>query len=481
MIDVFPFMGFTIAVFGLGRSGLSTARALVASGADVWAWDDDETARQRGLEHNIPIVDLYKVDFSKTTTLVVSPGIPIDAPTPHPLVLRAREVDCEVIGDAELLVRAQRDAAYIGITGTNGKSTTTALIGHIMQTCGREAEVGGNIGTPCLDLEPLGTEGTYVLEMSSYQLDLTVSITFDVGILLNISQDHLERHGGINGYIKAKEQIFHRQTQPRTAIISVDDKYCKKIFQKLSAVNEQHIVPISGCKKVPGGIFVLDGLLIDDTEGDQKEIINLLEVAALPGIHNHQNAAAAFAACKAAGVHPSVIQACIRSYPGLAHRQELAAVIDGVVFVNDSKATNPDAAARALACYRNIYWIVGGRPKDNRLEPCFEYLQNVCHVFLVGEAAKDFAITLQGKKGLTISKTISTAVIDAFDLAKKGKKKGTVVLLSPACSSFDQFNNFEERGDYFKEIIDTLNGKHSDPFDDLDDYVLHSYKETAGR
>ncbi|MCH7865031.1 MAG: UDP-N-acetylmuramoyl-L-alanine--D-glutamate ligase, partial [Proteobacteria bacterium] len=244
MINLFPFESYPVAVFGLGRSGLTAARALVESEAEVAAWDDDPEARDRAQEAGVPLVDLYKCDWEKHTTLVLSPGVPLHHPEPHKIVKLAEAANVEIIGDSELLVRAQRDAAYIGITGTNGKSTTTALIGHIMQVSGREAEVGGNLGVPVLELGPLDGEGTYVLEMSSFQLELTKSITFDVAVLLNLSADHLERYGGMDGYIAAKKLIFHRQTKPRTAVIGMDDDLCRAIHDEFSAADEQAVIGV---------------------------------------------------------------------------------------------------------------------------------------------------------------------------------------------------------------------------------------------
>ena len=242
LINLFPFESYPVAVFGLGRSGLTAARALVESEAEVAAWDDDPEARDRAQEAGVPLVDLYKCDWEKHTTLVLSPGVPLHHPEPHKIVKLAEAANVEIIGDSELLVRAQRDAAYIGITGTNGKSTTTALIGHMMQISGREAEVGGNLGVPVLELGPLDGEGTYVLEMSSFQLELTKSITFDVAVLLNLSADHLERYGGMDGYIAAKKLIFHRQTKPRTAVIGMDDDLCRAIHDEFSAAVEQAVI-----------------------------------------------------------------------------------------------------------------------------------------------------------------------------------------------------------------------------------------------
>jgi UDP-N-acetylmuramoylalanine--D-glutamate ligase len=466
MIDVFPFAGYPVAVFGLGQSGLATARALVRSEAEVWAWDDNENARQRAEDEGIPLVDLYHCDWRELTTLVLSPGVPLNHPHPHPIVDLAREAGCEVIGDIELLGRTQRWCNYIGITGTNGKSTTTALLGHIMQVSGREAEVGGNLGVPALTLEPLGPEGTYVLEMSSYQLELTVSITFDVAVLLNLSADHLDRHGGMDGYIAAKKLIFHRQTKPRTAVIGVDDPFCQKIAAELKAADEQEVIEVSGERQVPGGVYAIDGVLIDDTEGSATPVCNLRENPSLPGSHNAQNAAAAYAAAKTAGVGPHAIMACIQSYPGLVHRQEPVELVDGVAFVNDSKATNADAAARALASYDTIHWIAGGRPKEGGLGVAMDHLAGVRHAYLIGEAALAFSQALDGKVPFTLSGTLEDAVQQAFEAARTEADQRPVVLLSPACASFDQFASFEARGDAFKEMVEALPGEHLDPYEE---------------
>jgi len=463
MINVYPFADFPVAVFGLGRSGMATARALVKSDAEVWAWDDDEEARERARDEDIPLVDLYVCDWKELTTLVLSPGIPLHHPKPHRIVELARKAGCEVIGDMELLVRAQRDAAYIGITGTNGKSTTTALIGHVMQVSGRRVEVGGNLGIPVLDLAPLMMDGTYVLEMSSFQLELTKSITFDVAVLLNLSADHLDRYAGMDDYIAAKKLIFHRQTKPRTAVVGVDDPLSRAVYDELKAADEQAVIGISGSERVHGGIYVTDGQLYDDTEGKETPVMDLNGIATLPGSHNWQNAAAAYAAVKAAAVQPPVAMACINSYPGLAHRQEPVAMVDGIAYVNDSKATNGDAAARALACYGVIYWIAGGRPKQGGLKPTTPYLMNVRHAFLIGEAALEFSQFLDGKVPFTLAGDLNTALPAARKLARKEKLDGAVVLLSPACASYDQFDSFEHRGDAFRAMVERLPGKHLHP------------------
>ena len=466
MIDVFPFSGFPIAVFGLGRSGLATALALQESNAEVRAWDDDPKTRSIAEDKGISLVDLYSCDWSQLTSLVVSPGVPIDYPAVHPIVAKAREVNCEVIGDIELLVRTQRWCGFIGITGTNGKSTTTTLLGHIMQLAGREAEVGGNLGIPVLSLDPLGADGTYVLEMSSYQLELTPSATFDVAVLLNITADHLERHGGIDGYVQAKQRIFQRQTKPRTAILGVDDEICRRIYSDLGAADEQIVIPVSGSKPIKNGVYAVDGVLFDCIDGIETPICNLYENPSLLGSHNGQNAAAAYAAAKTAGVAPHAIMACLKSYPGLVHRQEAVSIVDGVAYVNDSKATNDEAAARAIACFDNIYWIVGGRPKEGDLSACLPHLHRVRHAYLIGEAADSFSHIFDGVAPFTLSGDLTNAVKSAHNRAQTEAYLRPVVLFSPACASFDQYANFEERGDAFKNIVNALPGTHVDPFEE---------------
>ena len=456
MIDLFYFSGLPVAVLGLGKSGLVAAEALKLSGAEVWAWDDDPARRQAAAEREIPIVELTGCDWRELTSLVISPGIPQRFPEPHPVAALAREHGCEIIGDIELLGRAQRNAEYLGVTGTNGKSSTTALVGHILETAGRQVQIGGNLGMPALALEPLDQGGLYVLEVSSYQLEITVSITYDVAVLLNISPDHIERHGGFEGYVAAKKLIFHRQTKPRTAVVGIDDETCRAIYDELKRADEQNVVAISSRDQVPGGVGVRDGVLIDDSDGQAVPALDLREVASLPGRHNWQNAAAAYAACKAVGVAPPVVAACMRSYPGLPHRQELVAVIDGVRYVNDSKATNADAAAKALACYEPIYWIAGGQAKEGGLAGLEGWLTNVAEAFLIGEAEEAFARSLDGKLPVTRCGTLQSAVEAAQKAAAKAGRAGAVVLLSPACASFDQFANFEARGDAFRAAVEAL-------------------------
>ncbi|HEY0833563.1 MAG TPA: UDP-N-acetylmuramoyl-L-alanine--D-glutamate ligase [Azospirillum sp.] len=457
MIDLFYMDGLPVAVMGLGKSGLATARALKESGAEVWAWDDSPAKRAEAEAEGIRTVDLTTADLSDLTTVVWSPGIPHTHPKPHPVADRARAANLEIVCDIELLARSERDAAYVGITGTNGKSTTTALIGHIMQAAGRRTAVGGNLGTPVLTLPRLGVGGTYVLEMSSYQLELTFSITFDVAVLLNVTPDHLDRHGGMNGYIAAKKLIFHRQTKPRTAVIGVDDGVCHRICEELTAAGDQRVWPVSARTRVPGGVYAQDGWLIDDTEGGALRVADLASFPTLLGRHNWQNAAAAFAACKAAGVPPSAIVAAMTTFPGLAHRQQLVRTIAGVRFINDSKATNADAAEKALATFDPIYWILGGQAKETGLDGLDDHMGRVRHAFLIGEASDQFATWLTARDvPVTACGTLDVAVRQAAALALKEKRAGAAVLLSPACASWDQFPNFEARGDRFARLVHEL-------------------------
>lgn len=458
MIDLSPYRGQTIAVMGLGKSGLASARALKHSGADVIAWDDQAVRREAAAKEGIRIADLAKEAWEGIAFLVLSPGIPHSFPAPHPVAKRARDAGCPILGDIELLARASSKARYVGITGTNGKSTTTSLIGHILTQTGRHAAVGGNLGTPALEFEPMSEDGFYVIEMSSYQLELTSPIPFDVAILLNISPDHLDRHGGMPGYIAAKKRIFDDQRTGQFAVIGMDDETCRSIFDMLCAARRQRVLPISGDHRVPGGVYAVDRFLYDDTEGKNAPIISLDEIRTLPGTHNAQNASAAYAATRMAGLLPNEIRDAMRSFPGLAHRQELAAEIDGVLYINDSKATNAEAAARALSSYENIYWIAGGLAKEGGLAAAKPLLGRVRHVFLIGEAAEQFKSELSGLVATTISGTLENALAAAHEKAQRDRRPGTVVLLSPACASFDQFANFEERGRVFCRLVSALPG-----------------------
>jgi len=455
MIDVHIFAGQPVAVMGLGRSGLSAARALAKGGADVWAWDDNEGHRQTAAASDINVCDPDGWDWQRVKTLVLSPGIPATFPAPHPTAQCAMDAGAEIICDVDLLAREVGDARYVGVTGTNGKSTTTALIGHIFEQAGRSVQVGGNLGTPVLDLDILGADGAYVLELSSYQLERVPSLTIDIAVLINISPDHLDRHGGMEGYVAAKRHLFDHPAQGARAVVGMDDHHSRELCLDLMVRGDFKIIPISASQRVPGGVYAPDGRLIDDMDNGQAEVLDLRAVGSLPGQHNWQNAAAAYAAARAAGIAAEDIVPAIKFFPGLAHRQERIRRIGRVTYINDSKATNIDAAARALACYGAIHWIAGGRAKQDDLTDLEPYFGNIRRAYLIGEAALPFAASLDGKIEVRQCGDLTTAVNEAHAAAQEADED-SVVLLSPACASFDQFDNFEQRGDTFRTLVEGL-------------------------
>ncbi|MBL8711166.1 MAG: UDP-N-acetylmuramoyl-L-alanine--D-glutamate ligase [Rhodospirillaceae bacterium] len=445
--------GRTIAVLGLGRSGAATAERLIASGARVLAWDDSETARA-AVPADI-LFDLHGADWSQIDGLVMSPGIPVTFPAPHPVAAAARNAGKPIGSDIALLAVAQPNARFVCITGTNGKSTTTTLIGHILKAAGKSVEIGGNLGQAALSLRPLGAEGIYVLELSSYQLDITPSPVADIAVLLNITPDHLDRHGGMEGYIASKQSILKPKGSSSLGIVGIDDAPSRATFAALKDKGRR-LVPISAETPVRGGVYVREGALIDAIRGAARRIVNLKAIATLPGKHNWQNAAAAYAVTKALGLTFEAIVAGLQSYPGLAHRQELVTTIAGVRYVNDSKATNADAAAKALACYDNVYWIIGGRAKEGGLAGLERYYPKIRHGYLIGEAAAAFAKQIGRAFPLTQCGALDKAVAAAHAQAQRDRQPGAVVLLAPACASWDQFPNFEIRGQRFRELVEAL-------------------------
>ena len=470
MIAATTFANETVAVFGLARSGVAAARSLQAGGADVRAWDDSEDRRRDAAANGVPLQDLYETDFGGVAALVLSPGVPLTHPAPHPIASRAAAAGTEIIGDVELLLREDLPAKLVGVTGTNGKSTTTALLTHVLETCGRRAVAGANIGTPVLDLPPLDADGIYVLEFSSYQIDLTPSLACDVAVLLNISPDHLDRHGGMEGYVAVKRRIFGHDSREGAAIVGIDDPHGAGIYEQLKARGHGNLIPIAVGKEVQGGVYVLAGRLYDamgdaNANGDgggggggAVVAADLNDASALRGAHNWQNTAAAYAAARALGLSGSEIAAALPSFPGLAHRMEVVAAIDGVLYVNDSKATNAASAAHALAAFDDIYWIAGGRSKEAGIEPLRPLFGRVRHAFLIGEAAQEFAATLEGQVPYTVAGDLAAALSAASAQATADGAGAPVVLLSPACASFDQFPDFEARGDAFRALVAALPG-----------------------
>ena len=460
MVPVTCFAGKRVAVFGLGRSGLATVEALLAGRASVLAWDDNETARAALAGGSAEISDLRDVEFSGLDALVLAPGVPLTHPEPHWTVHRAHDAGVEVIGDTELFVRElahrRSGAKLVAITGTNGKSTTTALIGHVLQYAGRRVCIGGNIGTAVLSLEPPEAGMVYVVEFSSYQIDLTPGLRPDVAILLNITPDHLDRHGDLDHYASVKARIFDRQRQGDTAVIAVDDAICRDIAAALST--DAREVEISSKHEIAEGFYGSAGHLYQAEEGDASHFADLSDIVSLRGDHNGQNAAAAAAAAVALGLSRDEIGRGFASFPGLSHRMEQVGELDGVLFINDSKATNADAAARALSSFERIFWIAGGLAKEGGIQNLKEFFPKIEKAYLVGDAAEQFAGELNGQVEHEIVGTLERAVATvAADMAERSERPAAV-LFSPACASFDQFRNFELRGNAFRAAVHALPG-----------------------
>jgi len=461
MIPVRGFEDKTVAVFGLGRTGLTAARALIAGGAKVALWDEKPASREAAAAEGFPVVDLEAADWTQFAALMLSPGVPLTHPKPHWTVDKAKAAGVEILGDVELFARTVNAAPVhkrpkiIAITGTNGKSTTTALIGHLCASAGRDTRIGGNIGQGVLGLEDMHGGAVYVLELSSYQLDLTSSLHPDAVVLLNISPDHLDRHGGMDGYIAAKRRIFLNQGKGDTAIIGVDDAWCQQICTEITAANRRTIWPISAGKAMGRGVYALQGVLYDATGERVVEVADLLRARSLPGRHNWQNAAAAYAAARAIGIPAHDAIDGLMSFPGLAHRMETVGKLGRVRFVNDSKATNADAARQAMSSYPKFYWIAGGVAKAGGIEDLKDLFPRIAKAYLIGEAAQPFSWTLAGKAEVVISGTLEKAVQQAYaDAAASGED--AIVLLSPACASFDQFADFEARGEAFRAAVNGL-------------------------
>jgi len=469
MIPITEYAGRDVAVYGLGRTGLSAAKALAAGGARVHAWDDGEDARAKAEAEGVNVSDINKRDWQKFAALVLSPGIPYKFPQPHRLVRLAEMTGVPVVGDMELFARAVQALPekgrpkVVGITGTNGKSTTTALIGHILIEAGRDARVGGNIGKGVLDMKALNANAIYVLELSSYQLDLCESLHCDVALMLNVSPDHLDRHGGMDGYVEAKKRILMNQRPRDVAVIGIDDPVTQAIAMGGKRPGLARVVQISSEFGLARGVSAVDGHLFDSTGGLAIKVGNLAEVQALPGRHNFQNAAAAYAVCLALGVAPSRIMEGMRSFPGLAHRMEMVGEVDGVRFVNDSKATNAQAAEQALKTWVKVHWITGGVPKADGIEPLKPWFDRLAGAYLIGESEAAFAKTLKDKTAVTKCGTLEAAIQAAFDAAKASGDEAPIVLLSPACASFDQYKDFEARGDAFREIVQRLGAQAEAP------------------
>ncbi|MDJ0614429.1 MAG: UDP-N-acetylmuramoyl-L-alanine--D-glutamate ligase [Rhizobiaceae bacterium] len=452
MIPVTTQRGKKLALFGLGGSGLVTAQALVAGGAEVIAFDDNPQKVKEAEELGIPTGDLRSYDFSTCDALVLAPGVPLTHPKPHWTVELAHNHNVPVIGDVELFAGERRAQApnsqFIAITGTNGKSTTTALIAHILKNAGRNVQMGGNIGKAVLSLDPLSDDAVYVVECSSYQIDLASKLDPTIGILLNLAPDHLDRHGTMDGYAEIKSRLVSKSAR---AIVGVDDVYSREIADRIDGA-----VSISVVQALEFGVYA-SGTQVSHAEPNGiSDVASLENAETLRGKHNAQNASAAWAACHIAGLSDQDIQKGLNTFPGLAHRMEIIGHIGDIVFVNDSKATNADAAAMALSSFEKIHWIAGGLPKDGGIEALRPLFGRVAKAYLIGEAAPEFAASLGTEVPFVIAETLDKAVYQAN--ADASRDNGEAVLLSPACASFDQYANFELRGEAFREEVTKLDG-----------------------
>lgn len=450
MIALTHTRGQTWAVFGLARSGLATARALIAGGAEVRLWDDNEASRAAAAAAGFQPMQLHEAALVGCTGLALAPGVPLTHPAPNQVVANAQRAGLPIIGDIELLLRELKPVVY-GITGTNGKSTTTALLAHILKSAGHSIALGGNIGQAVLELPRFETErdGAYVIEMSSFQIDLTPGWRARIALLLNITPDHLDRHGSMDAYAAIKARIFGGQTAGDTAVIGVDDGHCRAIHAALLTENSgRAVVPVSILRILEQGVSAVDGMLYENGRP-----VFALDFPALPGAHNGQNIAAAYAAARAAGLDVDAIRAGIAAFPGLKHRLQRVGSIDGIACINDSKATNADSTEKALAAFDNVYWIAGGKAKEGGISSLARFFPRIRRASLIGEAAGDFAATLGGAVPHALCGTLDKALDDALAAARKDRLKDAVVLLSPACASYDQFKSFEHRGDEFIRLV----------------------------
>lgn len=452
------FAGQHFAIMGLGRSGVATALRLQSDNAHVYAWDDNAPQRHTAQEQNIPLHDLSTPEFWQPHTpdyLVLAPGIPHALPAPNPVATLAQKHGVPIISDVSLLPAYQPHATYIGITGTNGKSTTTALLEHCLKQTGVDATAGGNLGIPVLQAPPAQT---YVLEISSYMAERLNGMAFNVGLLMNLTPDHLDRHGDMQGYLNAKMHMFN---QCQTAIVVVDDEYCQQAHDRLTQQGIKTIA-LSAHRKITGGIYLDGDTIIDDTDQTQTPVLNRTDYKNLLGIHNAQNMMAVYACMRTQNIAPDLIAKALHSFTALPHRQQWVANVDGVDFVNDSKGTNLNAVTNALSSYNAIHWIAGGQAKQGGYDALIPHLPRMAHSYLIGESQHQIAEFLTAHNAPhTLCDTLENAVATAYQNARANITPTPTVLLSPACASWDQFNSFEHRGDVFMDCVKRLNnGEH---------------------
>jgi UDP-N-acetylmuramoylalanine--D-glutamate ligase len=435
----------------------------MAGGAEVAAWDDNEKSRARAEAAGVTPVDLTRADWRDFAALVLTPGAPLTHPEPHWTVPLAKAADVEIIGDIELFCRERARLSprsrFVAITGSNGKSTTTALIAHLLREAGRRTEMGGNIGIPILELAPPSEETIHVVECSSFQIDLAPSLNPSIGALLNITPDHLDRHGTLENYAAVKERLVARAD---VALIGIDDEPCRAIASRLRAAEASNgrprVIEISAHASPSSDVAVEDHVIIERGPHGVTAKVDLKAAPALRGAHNGQNAAFAFAAARNLGLSAEEIARGVATFPGLPHRMEQVGHFGKVLFVNDSKATNADAAEKALMSFHDIFWIAGGKAKEGGIESLRALFSRVAKAFLIGAATEEFARTLQGGPPLERCGTLDVAVAAAMRDAEASAGREPVVLLSPACASYDQFANFEQRGDAFRALVADLTG-----------------------
>jgi UDP-N-acetylmuramoylalanine--D-glutamate ligase len=461
MIPITVFAGRKVAVFGLGKSGLLAAGSLIKGGAEVVVYDDSEKMRADAASAGLNVRNLHEIDWSEIAALVLAPGVPLTHPTPHWTVQLAHRAGVEVIGDIELFCRERMLSGtacpLIAITGTNGKSTTTALIAHLVESAGRDAQMGGNIGVPVLALAPFADNRVYVLEVSSYQIDLAPSLRATVGVLLNVTEDHLDRHGTMENYAALKTLLPASVEKGGTAVIAVDDRWTRSGADRIARAGRD-VVRVSAEGPLREGYYAEGTRIMRGAGGKTHAVAELAGIGSLRGKHNAQNAACAIAACVAIGIDLAAIQKGLVSFPGLAHRMQQVGRKGPILYVNDSKATNADSAAKALASFHDIYWIAGGKPKTGGIVSLAGFFPRIRKAYLIGEAAQEFARTLDGKVAYEIVAVMSAAVDAATRDAEASGLKEPVVLLSPACASFDQYPNFEVRGKAFIDLVRAVPG-----------------------
>ncbi len=457
MTPATAFAGKSVALFGLGGSGLATARALVAGGATVACWDDGETSRAKAAADGLAVIDLAQADWSRYSSLILSPGVPLTHPEPHWTVKLAQAAGVEIIGDIEVFFRERAKIApgspVVAITGTNGKSTTTALTAHILRVAGRDVQMGGNIGTAILELAPPAMDRVHVIEMSSFQIDLTPSLAPTVGVQINLTPDHLDRHGSMELYAAIKERVV---ASAGTAVCGVDDAWSKAMADRRAATGRPLTRVSTG--RLPSGVVARGGTIARMEGGEEFDIADLRGVASLRGAHNAQNAAIAAAAALALGVSVQAIRDGIATYASLPHRMEQVGSVGRVALINDSKATNADSTRGALAGGEGIFWILGGKAKEGGIEDLRPLFGAVAKAYLIGAATETFAATLEGAVPYERCGTLDVAVAKAADDAEASGFAHPIVLLSPACASYDQYKSFEHRGAHFREIAAAMPG-----------------------